>query len=299
MTPSHKSNTGPLVQALDRLARLLPEIAGRQAFIRFCTPSLSSARAVDHDRLVERARFHLRGATAKRLSTSVGNLQTYILEPDGTALGTILLVHGWTGEAAFMSAFGDYLRRRGWRCVLFDMPAHGLSSGRVTSLIDCAHSVREVVEALGPVRGAIGHSIGGLALLTAVEGRRPMRGSCPLGACVLVAAPDRFCDVTRAFAAEIGLSEAGLGAFERRLEHLAERGVADFTASALLAAAGNPALLLHSRDDPQVPFEDARRIAASVEGVELEAFDGLGHRMILYAPPAVRAAAAFLRRHLT
>src|SRR5262245_28014651 len=39
---------------------LLPELAGARAFRRFCTPELSSCRSVDHDRLVERARFHLR-----------------------------------------------------------------------------------------------------------------------------------------------------------------------------------------------------------------------------------------------
>jgi pimeloyl-ACP methyl ester carboxylesterase len=112
---------------------------------------------------------------------------------------------------------------------------------------------------------------------------------------VLVAMPDRFGDVTRRFGDEQALSPAALRLFERRLERLAERRIADFTGSNLLTATGRPTLLLHARDDQEVPFADAERLSA-IPGAELRGFDGLGHRMILYAPPAIRAAAAFLAR---
>jgi len=273
----------------------LSERAGARAFLRFCTPELSNCRSVDHDRLVERARFHLRSAHAHRLATSVGTVQTYIFEPKGGCDTSVLLVHGWTSEAAFMSAFAEYLCRRGLRSVLLDLPAHGQSDGRRTTLMDCAHAVHEVAGAMGPIRFAIGHSIGGLAVLVAGEGRHPMPSPRLFEAYVLVAMPDRFGDVTRRFGDEQGLSPAALRAFERRLERLAERRIADFTGSNLLTATGRPTLLLHARDDQEVPFADAERLSA-MPGAELLGFDGLGHRMILYAPPAIRAAAAFLAR---
>jgi pimeloyl-ACP methyl ester carboxylesterase len=274
---------------------LHPELAGARAFRRFCTPALSSCRSVDHDRLVERARFHLRSASAHRLATSVGTLQTYVFEPKGGCDTSVLLVHGWTGEAAFMSAFAEYLCRRGLRSVLLDLPAHGQSAGRQTTLMDCAHAVHEVAAAMSPIRFAIAHSIGGLAVLVAGEGRRPMPSPRLFEAYVLVAMPDRFGDVTRRFGDEQALSSAALRAFERRLEGLAERRIADFTGSNLLAATRRPTLLLHARDDQEVPFADAERLSA-MTSVELQGFDGLGHRMILYAPPVIRAAAAFLAR---
>ena len=270
------------------------ELAGGHAFRLFCTPSLSSRRAPDHDRLVERARYHLRAAGTRRVATRAGEIQTYVLEPDVEPQASVLLVHGWTGEAAFMGAFADYLRRRGFRAVLMDLPAHGLSAGRETSLIDCAAAVLEVAEAYAPVRFALGHSIGAMAALTAGEGRWPLPRACPFEAFVLVAMPDRFADVTRDFVGELGLSPAAHAAFERRLERLAGRRIADFTGSRLLAATRQPALLLHSRDDDEVPFAAATGMARSVPRATLHALDGLGHRAILYAPPAVRAAAAFL-----
>jgi pimeloyl-ACP methyl ester carboxylesterase len=147
---------------------------------------------------------------------------------------------------------------------------------------------------MAPIRFAIGHSIGGLALLLAGEGRHPMPSPISFDAYVLVAIPDRFSDVTRRFANERRLSPAAIAAFERRLERLAHRKIADFTGSNFLAAIGRPTLLLHARDDQEVAFEDAERLLASLSCAQLKAFDGLGHRMILYAPPVVRAAAVFL-----
>jgi pimeloyl-ACP methyl ester carboxylesterase len=195
-----------------------------------------------------------------------------------------------------MAAFADYMCRRNMRCVLLDLPAHGQSAGRQTNLMDCAHAVREAAKAMGPIRFAIAHSIGGLAALVAGEGGHPMPGPYPFEAYVLLGMPDRFADVTRRFGDEQALSPAGLQAFERRLERLAQRRIADFTGSNLLAATNRPTLLLHAHDDQEVPFQDAERLKAAAPSVELEAVDGLGHCMLLYAPPVVRAAAAFLQR---
>jgi pimeloyl-ACP methyl ester carboxylesterase len=196
-----------------------------------------------------------------------------------------------------MSAFADFFRRRGMRVVLLDLPAHGLSPGRRTSLIDCARAVCDVARDLGPIRLAVGHSIGALAALVAGGGRLPMPRGAGFAAYVLVAMPDRFMDVTRAFGTEQGLGPSAQRMFERRLERLALRSVADFTGTRLLAEAGRPALIVHARDDAEVPFQDAERIATSSPAAELAVFDGLGHRAILYAPQAVRTAHAFLARH--
>jgi pimeloyl-ACP methyl ester carboxylesterase len=262
----------------------------------FCTPSLSRHRAPDHEKLVERARFHLQQAEVRKLATSAGDLQTYVFEPEGRCYGSVLIVHGWTGEAAFMSPFALHLRRRGLRSVLFDLPAHGKSSGRKSNLIDCGHAALEVAEAMGPMRFALGHSIGASAILAAGEGHSPLPRSYSFEAYVLVAIPDRCSDLIGRFGSELCLSPRELRAFERRLEKIARRPIKEFNASNLLATLRRPALILHSRDDDEVPFSDAVQIASANSSAELAVFDGLGHRGILYAPPAVRAAGNFLTR---
>jgi pimeloyl-ACP methyl ester carboxylesterase len=299
MIPMFRRSDTILGEALLPPSPHAPQIWGDFAFRRFCTPHLSRHRSTEHDVLVERARFHLRHASAVRVGTSQGNIQAYVFEPDGTDVaGTVLCVHGWTGEAAFMAAFAEHLRKRAFRAVLFDLPAHGRSSGRHTSLIACAHAVREVAEALGPMRFAVAHSLGGLAALVAGGGAPPMSRAYPFQAYVLVAVPNRFSEVTHDFSEELGLSPAARRVYERHLERLAHRKIAEFTGARLLAETSRSALFLHARDDAEVPFRNAEEIVACCPVAELQAFEGLGHRKILYAPPVVRAATSYLLRQV-
>lgn len=273
------------------------ERSGDFAFQHFCTPHLSRHRSPDHEVLVERARFHLRNAQSRRVPTSVGELQAYVFDPDsGRPEGTVLFVHGWTGEAAFMTAFAEPFRKRGFRAVLFDFPAHGRSEGERTSLISCAHAVREVAEALGPIDFAVAHSLGGHAALLAGGGGPPMPRGYPFRGYVLVAVPNKFSQVTEQFSRDLGLSPEARSVYEGHLERIAQRRIVDFTAANLLRETGKAAFLLHSRDDADVAFSDAEEIVAACPAAGLQAYDGLGHRKILYAPPVVRTAVTYLLR---
>jgi len=274
-----------------------PDAWGEIAFQRFCTPAASRYRSADHHVLVERARIYLGNASPVRVPMAGADLQAYVLDPEGAWNGaSVLLVHGWTSEASFMTAFAEHFRRRGFRIVLFDFPAHGQSTPERASLIDCAHAVRQVAEALGPIEYVLAHSLGGMAALLAGGGGAPLPLGYPFRAFVLVATPNHFSTVTRTFGQDEGLSPEAQRAYERRLETIVRRNIADFTGLNLLKKTGRPALLLHSRDDPDIVFADAEEIAAANASAELIAFDDLGHRKILYAPPAVRAAGAFLLR---
>ncbi len=68
----------------------------------------------------------------------------------------------------------------------------------------------------------------------------------------------------------------------------------DFTTVNLLRAANRPALVVHSRDDAEVPFRCAEEIVSAVGTVELLPFDGLGHGAILLAPHVMRAITTWL-----
>jgi pimeloyl-ACP methyl ester carboxylesterase len=280
-----------------RPALLTHKLSGDFAYEQFCTPRLSSHRSPDHDQLIERARFHLRHAAPVQVPTSEGNIHAYVFEPDASQVtATVLFVHGWTAEAAFMTVFGEQFRKRGFRCVLFDLPAHGKSAGERTNLVACAHVVRQVAEALGPIRFVVAHSLGGLAALLAGGGRPPMPHRYPFLNYVLVATPNRFSAVVQKFSQELRLSPLARRVYEDRLERIAHRKIADFTGEKLLAETGRAALLLHSRDDAEVPFTNAEEIVASCPMSKLQPFDDLGHRKILYAVPAVRTAMTYLLR---
>jgi pimeloyl-ACP methyl ester carboxylesterase len=54
-------------------------------------------------------------------------------------------------------------------------------------------------------------------------------------------------------------------------------------------------LVVHDRDDREVPIEHGRRLAATWPLAELRETDGLGHRRILRDPNVVATAVAFVR----
>ena len=212
---------------------LPPARAGDLAYARFCSPKFSSRRSHDHAVLTERARFHLRHAQWIEVPTTEGPVQAYVFEPDGGSdRGSVLIAHGWTSEASFMAVFAEQLRRAGFRVVAFDQPAHGRSAQERASLIDCSRALLQVAEALGPIRFAVAHSMGGLALLLAGEGGPPMARAYPFERYVLVSVPNAFGVVTQEFAEELSLRPAAARAYERRLERIAHRPISEFTGGA-------------------------------------------------------------------
>ncbi|MCC7251213.1 alpha/beta fold hydrolase [Hyphomicrobium sp.] len=278
-----------------RLDHLPPALAGDLAYRRFCLPKLSTRRSADHVLLAERARFHLRNALWVRMPTTEGEVQAYVFEPEGDGPHAgVLIAHGWTSEASFMAVFAEQLRRAGFRVVAFDQPGHGKSAQERASLIDCARALLHVAETLGPFKFAVTHSMGGLAALLVGEGGPPMARAYPFERYVLLSSPNSFSTITREFADELHLGPAATRNFERHLERVAHRPMATFTAANLLAATGRPALVIHARDDTEVVFRHAEEIAAACPKATLLAFDGLGHRNILFAPPVIRAALSYL-----
>ncbi len=279
-----------------KLSRTAPALAGDLAFRQFCIPRFSDYRTKDHPVLVGRARYHLRHANFRRFSTMVGEVATYELLPDGkTVRGNVLVVHGWTSEASFMMALAEPLRRSGFRVVLLDFPAHGRSRGEQTRLVDCARGIVEICDLLGPFESIVAHSMGALAALLAGAGERPLSHRVAFERYCLIAAANRFSEVTGRFAQRLGMSQAGRRQFERQLERVAHQSIGDFRGERFLRIVERPTLLVHDRDDHEVPFHNSREMAEGMAHVKLVPFDGLGHRRILYAPPVVRTVVSFAR----
>lgn len=281
------------------LARLPSAVAGDIAFRIFCTPALSQYRASNHAELAARARFHLRHARWERIATPVAEIQTYSFEPDRSdPLGTVLLVHGWTSEASFMTAVAEPIRRAGFRVVLFDLPGHGLSGANSTHLIDCARATAAIGHAFGPLHAVVAHSFGGMISLVAAEGQPPMPCALAVPRIVLIASPNRLTQVTADFSRNWELSLAGQRAFEQRLERIGRRPLGSFTIVKLLRATRSSALVIHDHEDEDVSFDSANEIVSQLGAVELAAFTGYGHRNILFAPPVLKRVASYLTREV-
>ena len=201
----------------------------------------------------------------------------------------VLFVHGWEGGASDFALMAAAFRVAGFGVVAFDHPAHGASTGRRTTLPAMARAVLDVARATGPFAAAVGHSLGGSAVLLAL--RDGLAARCA----ALVAPPYDARHFLTALAKQLGLSDAraagAVAELRRRVGAVGGRET-DRAAARILV----PGLVLHDRDDRAVPFSHGVAVAAAWPGARLVPLDGVGHRRALDAPAVQQELLDFVRR---
>jgi pimeloyl-ACP methyl ester carboxylesterase len=200
----------------------------------------------------------------------------------------VLLVHGWEGHAGQLSAFVRPIVERGFRAVIFDLPAHGASSGESTNVFEVADAIEAIGAVVGEVQAVVAHSLGGTATALAVS--RGFKAK----AIALIAPAAEPTTFANKLADLLGFDEAQragmIAAVEARVgERLDRMHVADRVGQAPM-----PALLVHDPADPEVPIAHAESIARAWPGARLERVTGLGHQKILRAPAVVDRVVGFI-----
>jgi pimeloyl-ACP methyl ester carboxylesterase len=266
----------PLRLAFAALGAVAPGLAARAGERLFLTPQRGAERR-DRQPLARADAFLVPSGREVLRAWRVG---------EGPA---VLLAHGWSGRADQLAPFVEPLVAAGCAAVLFDAPAHGASTGRLTSGIGFAEAITAVAAAVG-ARAAIAHSLGGSGLAWAVA------NGLPLDAAVIVAAPrgptdyfHRFCEALRL---PPGVRDATRARLQRRLGLTLE----DFDLARRVSA--TPLLVLHDRDDREVPWSDGDAIARAWPGAALVSTRGLGHRRILRDAGVTARASAFVTDRL-
>ncbi len=205
-----------------------------------------------------------------------------------------LLLHGWGGHAGQMLALADALAAQGLRPVIVEMPAHGRSKGSVSNLPQFARVIEYVTARLqqdGHTVGAVvAHSLAANAAAWALS-----RG-LPAARLVLLAPPASPREYTRLFAHVFGLSEETRLAMQRRVEAREAILMPQFEPQAVGPRIRVPTLIVHDREDSINRFADGVAYSQAIEGAQLIATQGLGHRRVLKEPEVLQAVASFAAR---
>lgn len=202
---------------------------------------------------------------------------------------TVLLVHGWEGSAADMRELATAFAKNGYRALRLDLPAHGASTGRWTTIVHWARTIRDVADrsANGEVASIVAHSLGGAASLLAV------RNGLKTDSAVLLAPPREpksfFMEFSRAVGAPDERRDGALRAFEEMVGPLD-----DFDAGAVAKGVEAPGLVIHDRGDRQVPYEHGHGIADAWPTAELVTLEGLGHRRMLTSASVIDRVVRFV-----
>ena len=201
----------------------------------------------------------------------------------------VLLAHGWSGRGSQFIHLGRRLVERGYRVIAFDAPAHGQSGGKRTLMLHFIETIKAAEVQHGPFHAIIGHSMGGIAALNAVgsHGVRP-------GYLVTIGIPDSIKRIFYQFAAIMGLKP---DIARLNIEYLARVYGSDIDSLAGSYNAGKveiPTLIVHDRDDKEVPYTEAISIAGKLPQGHLLLTRGLGHRRILRNKEVIKQILDFL-----
>lgn len=199
----------------------------------------------------------------------------------------VLLVHGWNGMAADWCQVAATLVAQGCRVIAADMPAHGASSGRSSSLPRFVRALEAIDRELGPFDVWVGHSMGAAAVVAAVARGAPARRLVLVNALVT---PAR---VLTGLAQQAGLSPAAVQAFLARIERQEGMSLVEMDAARNAARVDADALIVHDENDRMIPFAEAQRLARAWTGARFMRTIGLGHRRILRDGGVANAIAAF------
>ncbi len=202
---------------------------------------------------------------------------------------TVLLMHGWGGRASQFAAFVPRLVDAGLRPVAVDAPAHGRTGGEQTNLFEFAAVVERVAAREQPIHAIIAHSMGGASATIAIG-----RG-IHVNRVVLVAPICRLRDALSRFTRRRKLGEVVEMDFVARMEEkfgpdVWEDSALDRIAPRLVT----PALLIHDRDDAEIPYDDSVRTSRAWPKSSLITTKGLGHRSLLRDSGLVSQAIEFV-----
>lgn len=245
----------------------------------------SVARAFLTPRRPSRPRaLTLDGGETLRIATPEGEIA--LLRAGAAPL--VLLLHGWEGQASDLAAFAAALLEAGFGVLAMDLPAHGASAGAQSSIPQAARALRAVSDALGPLYGAIAHSLGAPVLVEALH------AGMAVSRVVLIAAPAHYERYARAFAAAAGLDAHRADAMLASLRDVMGVDVREVSLPARALHLRQPALFIHSGDDRVVPIEDCLTNAAAWSGARHMRVEGLGHGRILTDPVVVASVIRFI-----
>jgi|TARA_B110000046_G_scaffold104769_1_gene112136 pimeloyl-ACP methyl ester carboxylesterase len=237
--------------------------------------------------LPKREQYMLKSAQKKRLLINDINKEIEILSY-GYSKKKILLVHGWSGRSTQLFAFADKLLENGYMVISFDGPAHGKSTGRTTMMPEFLKTIEKINTTFGPFEAAIGHSFGATSLYNAASNFLTIK------ALIAIGSGDKISDIISNFAKNLYLKEKSARKIQSGLENKWMIHIDDFASSTVAKKIKIPVLVVHDKNDGDVPVSCAYRIRQNLEKGSLLITNGLGHTKILRNKEVVNKSVEFI-----
>ncbi len=201
----------------------------------------------------------------------------------------VLLVHGWSGRGTQLFKFADALRDQGYSTISFDAPAHGKSPGKNSIMTEFISAIKEIDTRYGPFDAAIGHSLGGMALLNSVK------NGLKINSLTVIGSGDIINDIITDFIHKLKLPKKYVPKLRDHFEKISNEPMDNYSAYHGAATTQIPTLVIHDEYDAEVPISCALHIHKHLRNGELIITRGLGHRKILGDETIIKNTITFIK----
>ncbi len=200
----------------------------------------------------------------------------------------VLLVHGWSGRGTQLVKFADALVNEGFSTISFDAPAHGKSSGNTTIMTEFIASIIEIDKEFGPFEAAVGHSLGGMALLNAIK------KVLKINRLTIIGSGDKVKDILDDFVYKLELKPEFSSHLQKHFEKKYNEPMENYSAHSAAKTVDIPVLVIHDENDYEVPVTTSINIHEHLKNGELLITQHLGHRKILGNPFVIEKTIEFI-----
>lgn len=221
-----------------------------------------------------------------RLPDSNKEIQVYVY---GYSRTKVLLVHGWAGRGTQLYQMADKILENKMMVISFDAPAHGLSGGKKTNMLEFIEAIRSVDKKYGPFHAAIGHSFGGMSLINAVS--RGMK----INRLVTIGADNSIPEIFRYFVEKMELKQDIADRLQRLSEKKYRQKLDNYTSINRADRIKIPVLVVHDSEDRFVDVSSAIAIRQKLQQGELLMTHRLGHHKIFKNPEVIERIIEFLQ----
>lgn len=207
----------------------------------------------------------------------------------GSSTKKVLLVHGWSGRGTQLFKIAETLVKQGFSVVSFDAPAHGKSTGNSSIMLEFIESIREIDSKFGPFEAAVGHSLGGMALFSAVK------DGFKVNHLVTIGSGDVVKDIIDDFISKINLKKTTGLLLSTHFEKKYGKTMDSFSAYLSAKEVTIPVLVIHDENDDDVPVSASIHIHEQLKNGSLYITKKLGHRKILGDEKVIAKTIDFIR----
>jgi pimeloyl-ACP methyl ester carboxylesterase len=290
-----------LRRAMQQLEKVSPALSGHLVYRLISKPPRYRAHEAEAALAAEARQWNLPFGTSQIRCYQWGNARAL----GGETKPLCLFVHSWGGRATQPVTLIRQMLDQGFSVVSFDHPGHGLSDRKSTEMMRMALAVRAVALQFPVIDTLIGHSLGVAACTIALcedaikkqvsttdaNRFRPLA----INRLVSISSLTDCLWFTRVIASYLGIADSTMA----RARGIVDRqypqpvGWEQLSVVRMLQTIEKPILLIHDRDDQEVPFDHALAIWSANPTAEFLATRGLGHRRILKDAAVIERITSF------